>query len=197
VTLDFKPIANRPPEAASTPEFSEAMSAVASSVVLVTCRLGERPWGMTVTAFASISADPPTVLVSLRTEGTTSRAIADTREFGVSILAAEQLTVARYGSAPGAPKFLEPFVEANDELGTSPVVTGALAHIDCELVEAVRIADHTVLFGRVRTARASRGGTPLLYQSRAYRTLAGPIHHTHRPQGASDASRVDSQDRTR
>jgi flavin reductase (DIM6/NTAB) family NADH-FMN oxidoreductase RutF len=122
------------------------------------------------------------VLVSLKSDGTTACAIADTRSFGVSLLAAEQQAVARYGSAPGAPKFLEPFVEAGDELGMSPVVAGALAHLDCELVDDLRIADHTVLFGRVRAAQAPRGGAPLLYQGRAYRTLAEPAR-PHLPSG--------------
>ena len=171
---DLELIADQTGRSASIGEFADAMSALASGVVLVTCRLGARPWGVTVTAFASVSADPPTVLVSLCSDGTTLRAIVDTRRFGVSILAADQLAVARYGSALGATKFLEPFAEAGDELGTSPVVAGALAHLDCELVEGVQIAGHTVLFGRVRAARASRGGMPLLYQRRAYRTLAEP-----------------------
>jgi alkylation response protein AidB-like acyl-CoA dehydrogenase len=81
----------------------------------------------------------------------------------VSILAAEQIAVARYGSAPGAAKFLEPFVESGDGRSGSPVVAGALAHLDCELSEAVQLADHTVLFGCVRAALASRAGMPLLY----------------------------------
>ena len=53
------------PEPASTAEFMDAMSALASGVVLVTCWVGDRPWGMTVTAFGSASADPPTVMVAL------------------------------------------------------------------------------------------------------------------------------------
>ena len=56
------------PNLASTAEFVEAMSALASGVVLVTCWVGDRPWGMTVTAFASASANPPTVLVALSSE---------------------------------------------------------------------------------------------------------------------------------
>ena len=124
------------------------------------------------------------------------RAITATRRFGVSILAAEQLDIAAYGSAPGATKFLEQFTE--DGGGReSPVVAGALAHLDCELSETVQIADHTVFFGRVRAARASRRGTPLLYHHRAYQTLDAPARHNHRPEGTSDVSRVDSQDRTR
>jgi flavin reductase (DIM6/NTAB) family NADH-FMN oxidoreductase RutF len=165
-------------EAAPISDFADAMSTLASSVVLVTSWIGERPWGMTVTAFASVSAEPPTILVSLGSATTSARAITATRRFGVNILAAEQLAVARLGSAPGAAKFLEPFVDPSDGGSDSPVVAGALAHLDCELSEAVQIADHTILIGRVRAARASGSGEPLLYHRRGYRTLcdraAGP-----------------------
>jgi flavin reductase (DIM6/NTAB) family NADH-FMN oxidoreductase RutF len=160
-------------ELAAFPGFAEAMSMLASGVVLVTCRVGDRPWGMTVTAFASVSADPPTVLVSLGSETTGARAIAATRRFGVSILAAEQLSVARYGAEPGKTKFLEPFAEAGPGDSASPLVAEALAHLDCEVTEAIRVADHTVFFGRVRAARASHRGTPLLYHRRDYRALGG------------------------
>ena len=164
------------PASASAPisDFAAAMSALASGVVLVTGWVGDRPWGTTVTAFASVSLEPPTVLVSLGSETTSADAITATRHFGVSILAEEQLAVARFGSAPGAAKFLEPFVDAGDGGGESPVVAGALAHLDCELSEAVQVADHVILFGRVCAARASRGGTPLLYHRRGYRTLGRP-----------------------
>lgn len=180
MTPNPSPITDPAPYAAPIPQFTEAMSALAGGVVLVTCWFENRPWGTTVTAFASASADPPTILVSLRSDGTTSRAISEQESFGVSILAAEQIAVARYGSAPGTPKFLEPFAEPGDGSSTSPVVAGALAHFDCELVDDVQIADHTVLFGRVRAARASHRGKPLVYQRRAYGTLA-EISHAHTP----------------
>jgi flavin reductase (DIM6/NTAB) family NADH-FMN oxidoreductase RutF len=162
-------------EAATDPSpapagFADAMSALASGVVLVTCRLGGRPWGMTVTSFASVSADPPTVLVSLGTTTPSLRAIAETRSFGVSVLAEEQLAVAWYGSAPGRAKFLEPFVEPDGVLG-SPAVAGALAHLDCELVETIPIADHTLVVGRVRAVTSTRSGPPLVYHRRGYRRL--------------------------
>ena len=169
---DLKLVIDPTSESAPVAEFADAMSALASGVVLVTCRVGERPWGMTVTAFASVSADPPTVLVSLGSEGTSARAITATQCFGVSILAAEQFAVARYGSAPGATKFLERFADSGR--GASPAVAGSLAHLDCELFETVEVADHTVLFGRVKAVRSSRAGTALLYHRRAYRTLVEP-----------------------
>ena len=157
----------------SSTEFADAMSALAAGVVLVTCRLGDRPWGMTVTAFASVPADPPTVLVSLGLETTSAQTITATRRFGVSILSESQVAIAHLGSAPGAAKFLDSFVDPGDRSSAGPAVAGALAHLDCELSDAVQIADHTILFGRVRAARAARSGEPLLYHSRGYRTLGG------------------------
>jgi len=154
-------------------EFADAMSALASGAVLVTCRLDGRPWGMTATAFASVAVAPPTVLVSLESGGSSARAVTATGGFGVSILSAEHVTLARYGSEPGAPKYLEAFVDQDAAWSASPAVAGALAHVDCELVEAVRIADHTVVFGDVLAVSARRAGTPLVYHRRRYTTLAG------------------------
>jgi flavin reductase ActVB len=163
------------PELTSTAEFVEAMSALASGVVLVTCWVGDRPWGMTVTAFASASANPPTVLVALSSEAASAAAITATQRFGVSLLAEEQLVVARHGSAPGASKFIDAFVESGDGRSATPVVAGALAHLDCLVVDSTRVADHTVFFGHVRAVSASHDGAPLLYHSRTYRTLAEPV----------------------
>jgi flavin reductase (DIM6/NTAB) family NADH-FMN oxidoreductase RutF len=157
-------------ESAPISDFLDAMSTLASGVVLVTSWVDDRPWGMTATAFASVSAEPPTILLSLGSATTSARAITARRSFGVSILAREQLVVARLGSEPDAAKFLESFVDPSNGSSDSPVVAGALAHLDCELSEALQIADHTVLFGRVRAAQASGGGTPLLYHRHAYRT---------------------------
>jgi len=185
---DLKLITEQAPKSPATGEFADAMSALASGVVLVTCWLDDRPWGMTVTAFTSVSANPPTVLVSLGSEATSTHAIAKERRFGISILATEQLAVAHRCSAPGTTKFLERFIEHDHQHSASPVVAEALAHLDCELSEAVRIADHTVLVGRVRHAYASPSGTPLLYFRRAYRALPTSLEHARRLEGTSDAS---------
>jgi flavin reductase (DIM6/NTAB) family NADH-FMN oxidoreductase RutF len=168
-----------PEETAMTPDlrlvtdpaagFTDAMGALAAGVALVTSRVDGRPWGLTVTSFVSVSADPPTVLVSLGSETISTGAITATRRFGVSLLAEQQVGLARLCSAPGAPKFIEPYVEADHGDAAAPVVADALAHLDCELSEAIRIADHTLLVGLVRAARSSRAGAPLLYHRRGYR----------------------------
>jgi flavin reductase (DIM6/NTAB) family NADH-FMN oxidoreductase RutF len=174
----LKLITDRQPDLAPTEAFVEAMSMLASGVVLVTCWVGGRPWGMTVTAFAAVSADPPTVLLSLGSGTTGAHAIATTGAFGVSILTEGQIALAHYGAEAGEAKFLEAFTGAGDPCSASPVVAGALAHLDCEVADGIQVADHTVFFGRVRATRPSRGGRPLLYHRRDYRTLADdtPAH---------------------
>lgn len=163
----------KPTETVYRAAFAEAMSRLASGVTVVTCNRDGRPWGMTVTAVASVSADPPTVLVSLASTASSTDAVVATGRFGVSILEQSQQTVARYCSVPGAPKFLEPFISPRETQSESPMVAGALAHLDCELVEQLEVADHTVFFGRVCNARSTRSGRPLLYFDRDYRRLAG------------------------
>jgi len=164
--------ATHAPEPAA--EFADAMSMLASGVVLVTCRIDGRPWGMTVTAFTSVSATPPTVLVSLRSDSPGARAIAATGVFGVSILSRNQTEIAEYGAAPGAPKFLEELVEPRDRGSASPSVAQALAHLDCDVVRAINEADHTVFLARVQTAYRRWGGAPLIYHARGYRSFLSP-----------------------
>jgi len=152
-------------------DFVDAMSAHAGAVVLVTCRVDGRPWGMTVTAFVSVSAHPPTVLASLGSETTAAKAIAVAHCFGASVLAEEQVALARLGSARGAAKFLDRFVEAEDRGSATPAVAGAVAHLDCEVAEVVRVADHTLFIGRVVAAQSPHRRSPLLYHRRTYRAV--------------------------
>ena len=160
------------PNAVAAPGFADAMSTLASGVVLVTCRVAERPWGMTVTAFASVSASPPTVLVSLCSRTAGARAIESTGSFGISILAAGQEDVAEHGSASGTAKFLDALVEPRDRASSAPAIAGALAHLDCTVVGVVEAVDHTVFFGHVHAVRRRREGEPLVYHGREYRSLS-------------------------
>jgi flavin reductase (DIM6/NTAB) family NADH-FMN oxidoreductase RutF len=158
---------------ASVTGYLDAMSALASGVVVVTCRIDGRPWGTTVTAFSSVSADPPTVLVSLGSGTAAARAIDHSGSFGVSILAEEQAQVARHCSRPGADKYLERFAAVGAS-AASPAVAGALAHLDCDVIDRIPVADHLLFVGEVRTARPLAGErAPLVYQGRTYRRLAG------------------------
>ena len=78
--------------------FRDAMGQLATGVVMVTCYVDGRPWGLTVSACCSVSVSPPLLLVSLSKQTASAQAIADDGRFGVSILGEALIDVARFGS---------------------------------------------------------------------------------------------------
>src|SRR5262249_10517124 len=128
MTLEAIGTRRQAPEAVSPAEFREAMSSLAGGVVIVTSRLGGRPCVTAVPSFASVSAKPPTILVSLGSETTSARAIDEAGTFGVSILARQHWGAAGHAATPGAAKFLERFTD-RQRAGLNPSIAGALAHL--------------------------------------------------------------------
>jgi flavin reductase ActVB len=150
--------------------FREAMSRLASGVVLVTSSLDGRPWGMTVSAACPVCVEPPTMLVSLSAHTALASAISRCGRFGVSVLGEEAVEVARFGSAPGAPKFLDDGLglEIGDGHPASAMVRGALSHVDCEVTREVEHGTHRLFLGHVlRTSVADPAG-PLVHYHRGF-----------------------------
>ncbi len=155
--------------------FREAMGHLACGVVMVTSWVDGKPWGLTISACCSVSMDPPTLLVSLGEHTVSARSIAQTGRFGVSILGERQIEAARFGSAAGAPKFLDRLCDDRDELAATPILAGALAHVDCEVDQTVAVGDHELVIGAVRAVVLSVGPAPLVYYARDYRVLEAPM----------------------
>jgi flavin reductase ActVB len=159
------------------PNFREAMARLASAPVLVTTEIDAKPWGLTVSACCSVSADPPMILVSLGDHTASARAIGEQHRFGVSILGERLIEVARFGAAPGRPKFVQEFCRDKDGpegYSHTPVVSQALAHLDCTVEKDIVAGDHRIFIGAVNNVLLTeRIDRPLLYFQRTYHRLAG------------------------
>jgi flavin reductase ActVB len=154
-------------------DFREAMRRLAASVVLVTTWLDGQPWGLTVSACCSVSMAPPTLLVSLGQHTASAAAIRENGRFGVGILGEDQHHVARFGSRPGAPKFVSEYC-APPSGCNAPVVADAVAHIDCALAQAIEVADHLVFVGEVSRVVLHPGADrPLVFFARDFHRLHG------------------------
>src|SRR5262245_36537210 len=152
--------------AVDTVAFRQALSQFAAGVTVVTTRNADGlPRGLTVTAFCSVSLDPPLVLVSIDNRSEAHDGFA-AGTFAVSVLAEGQEEVSRCFAVPGGQKF----EDCETVVGASGLVLvpGALAHLECRVEAAVPGGDHTVYLGRVETAYV-REGRPLLYHGRGYR----------------------------
>jgi flavin reductase (DIM6/NTAB) family NADH-FMN oxidoreductase RutF len=146
------------------------MSHFASGVVLVTASIDGRPWGMTVSAACPVCIDPPTMLVSLSSHTALAKAVTETGRFGVNVLGAEALEVARFGSATGQPKFLDEGlgIESGELHPAELMLDGALGHVDCEVVEVIEHSTHTIFLGRVRTVGIGAETRPLVHYRREF-----------------------------
>ena len=148
-------------------DFRNAMSRFASGVTVVTTRdASGRPFGFTASAFTSLSLDPPLVLVCLERRAESFPVFEAAQTFGVSILAAGQSPLALKFATRGADKFAgSPIVDG--AVTGMPLVSSAIAQVECSVHERIDGGDHIILVGRVLRAVVA-AGEPLLHFSRAF-----------------------------
>ncbi len=152
--------------------FRDVLRHFPSGVTIVTVKAGEEVHGLTVSAFASVSPEPPLVTMMIdhrhqaykmiETEGAT---------FAVNILHQDQAELSnRFAWVKDEDRFLA---------GTwttaatgAPVLEEALAWLDCTIYGKVAAGSHTVYIGEVQAAGTPRpDAPPLVYWNRGYRRL--------------------------
>lgn len=123
-------------------------------------REGE-PRGVTVSAFASVSVDPPLVLICINREARSYLYISSSKVFCVNILAGSQRHLAeRFAGKLREHQF--DGVEYDIDVTGAAVLRGTVAHLDCEVAEEHHAGSHSIFIGRVLSAK-SRSGSPLGY----------------------------------
>lgn len=165
----------------SEDEFKGAMARLAAGVVLVTAHDEEdgphgAPAGMTATAFMSVSLDPPLVLVSVRTGSRIDELLERQPLWAASLLAEGERAIAGRFAMKGRLSDKLLFQEVPHALGEitgAPLLTGALATVECRTDQRVAAGDHTLVVARVLSVGlpAVEGG-PLAYYKGRYRHLA-------------------------
>ncbi|MEO5931505.1 MAG: flavin reductase family protein [Candidatus Kapaibacterium sp.] len=169
--LDFNRRRDTP--SASGDDLKQALRQFASGVTIVTAEHDGELFGITVSAFTSISLDPPIIMVSINTASAIAASITEAEHFGVHILAEDQdgLSARFAESLPGEEKYRDLTMEPGPS--GAPAITGVLAALDCVLDQTLLVGTHMLMFGRVvRAVSRPEPGSPLLYYHRSYRKLA-------------------------
>jgi flavin reductase (DIM6/NTAB) family NADH-FMN oxidoreductase RutF len=152
-----------------TEHFREVMAGVATPVTVVTAMSDGLPHGTTVSAFASLSMNPPMVLVSLDRGSELLSLIQESRRFGVNVLGSTQSALAlAFARKGGVGKFSGVRWDADHDLPRLPQTPGWLA---CEVAALVDGGDHVIALGTVIAAETI-DGRPLTYHSRVFGTHA-------------------------
>jgi cob(II)yrinic acid a,c-diamide reductase len=153
--------------------YRDAMSHFAGAVHVVATDGPAGRRGATVIAACSVSDAPPMVLVCLNRENAKNDAFLANGNFVLNTLSAVQRPLAEgfsglTGLAPGERFALGEWTTLSTG---APVLLGAVASFDCELVDTKDLATHRVLFGKVTGLRIGSNLDPLLYHHRGYRVL--------------------------
>lgn len=165
-------------EAVDRSDFLTAMRAVANSVTVVTTDGEAGRHGGTVSAFCSVSADPPTVLVCLHGDSRIAETVAENGSFCVNVLPTDNAHASNRFAGRHDNEVSDRFDEIplDTPLGdseTAPILSGSTA-FHCKIQEIVNSGTHRIFIGRVMSVRA---GTPdpLLYFDGAYRKMGEDI----------------------
>lgn len=170
VRLDLREGSDPP---VSKKAFAEVMSHMAATVCVVSAGDGEQRLGRTATAVLSLSAEPPTVLVSIKSDSALAKAIAMSGGFSLAMLSEGQELIgdAFAGHVPPATRHL--FGVWGAWASGRPHLIGAAAAMDCTLAGTVTAADHDLFIGSIIATDVSGHSRPLLWSGREYRSLKG------------------------
>jgi flavin reductase (DIM6/NTAB) family NADH-FMN oxidoreductase RutF len=160
MALDRDVAQSEPMRSLTSDEFRDVIGHFASGVTVITTQLDDRPYGTTASAVSSLSLEPPMLLVCLYQGSLTGQAIARSRRFAVNILTDDQADVAVRFARKDPEKFAG--VPIATGTGGSPLLSDALAVLECRVAQDVSAGTHTVFLAEVDHA-SSRGGTPLAY----------------------------------
>jgi flavin reductase (DIM6/NTAB) family NADH-FMN oxidoreductase RutF len=167
------PILGHEPDA---PSMRDVMSRFATGVTVLTVG-GAHSHGMTANAFTSVSLDPPLVLCCVANKAWMNAAIASAGSFGVNVLAADQENVARYFADRNRPMGSAQFDDDAWVPGPNtgaPLLSTALAWLECELVQVRDGGDHSIFLGQVVNMHRSIGRSALLFFGGSFQQVVPP-----------------------
>ncbi|TDB91263.1 flavin reductase family protein [Actinomadura sp. 7K534] len=157
-----------------TGEFAEAIAGFATGVVVLTVRDGRDDLGTTVTAFMSVSLEPPMVLASVTTSSYLTEVLNRQDRWAATVLASGQRALAGRFAAEGRPSariLLASEPHHRGEHSEALVPESGVSAMECETRRRVEAGDHTLFIAEVlSTDYLARDRTPLVRANRRYLT---------------------------
>ncbi|MFD3659483.1 flavin reductase family protein [Streptomyces sp. NPDC058659] len=162
------------PRAHGQRELRGVLGSFATGITVLTAGR-EMPRGMTANSFTSVCLDPPLVLVCVLRTAALHDLVLDEKAFAISVLAADQEHLARRFADRGRPRGEREFEAVDTEPGRrtgAPILSGALAWLECGLEAVYDGGDHSILLGSVLDAGGAPGADALLFYRGGFHRLA-------------------------
>ncbi|HKR92012.1 flavin reductase family protein [Novosphingobium sp.] len=146
--------------------FRKVLSNYPTGVCVITALDEEKPAGMVVGSFTSVSLDPPLVGFFPDKSSTSWPRIEKTGHFCVNVLGSDQQDVCRAVNARGEAKFVGvEYVVSEHNL---PIIANSIACIECRLYSVTEAGDHWFVLGKVLRMETVRDDDPMLFHRGRY-----------------------------
>ena len=146
------------------------MGHFATGVTVVTTKYkAGMPFGLTAKAFASLSLDPPLVLICIDKGAYCYSCFNESKLFAVNVLSAEQEETSRRFATKRIEKFAG--IRWHPSENGIALLDGAISHIECKIVRSYDGGYHTVHVGEI-TRATTTGDRPLIFFKGKYHRLS-------------------------
>ena len=152
--------------------FRRALSCFATGVAVVTTTdAEERPVGMTISSFNSVSLEPPLVLWSIAKNALGYDVFATAEHFAINVLAMHQKDISARFAKSGEDKFAG--LECESGIGGAAILPEYAAVFECAAEHRYDGGDHTIIVGRVLRFE-DRESDPLIFYRGRFLRKGGP-----------------------
>ena len=181
-----------PPVSVHPAEFRFAIGQFATGVTIVTALDGDKPVGITVNAFGSMSLEPPLVAIALDRRRYIVPMVEATGRYAVNVLAEDQQWLSDCFAGANVNPSRAAFCGAPWYPGQTglPLIGGTTASLECRVVQRIELGDHLVFVASVEAITvAEPDAPPLLYHRRRYLRIerASTAQVVGKPESAGDA----------
>lgn len=176
-SLDVHRVFPQLPSQDQIDEYRRLSAEQASSVAIISTRVRNHDYAATVSAYLSVSYDPPTLLVSLYAESRIAHAVAESKTWALSLLTAEQKAQANWLASPGTPVegLLNQIAFRRGPVTNNAVIAGSLAFFEVQTTDIHHAATHSLVVGQVvsmgEDAPWTKDLSPLIHYGGDYRRL--------------------------
>jgi len=153
-------------------EYRAALRCFPSGVTIVTIRAGDKVHGLTVSAFASVSPEPPLIAMVIDHRHTAHDLLQQKgASFAVNILRQDQVELSnRFAWMKDEDRFQDGAWQPAKT--GAPILADAIAWLDCTIHSRHAAGTHTIYVGEVQASHAvEEPDPPLVYWNRGYRHL--------------------------
>jgi 3-hydroxy-9,10-secoandrosta-1,3,5(10)-triene-9,17-dione monooxygenase reductase component len=150
-------------------EFRDALGRFATGVALVTAALDGEPIGLIVNSLMSVSLKPPLISFCPARSSITWSRMRRAGHFAVNVLGQDLGDFVARATPPGSDRFTG--VPWTPGRGGAPLLTDALASLECVVATEHPGGDHWIVVGRVDDLHISPTRDPLIFFEGAFHAL--------------------------